>query len=152
LAASETRRRRRRLGVGLTEAQLQRSLAHSARPPAALDGFEPGTIKVLTGPLGSGKSEIAEEWFRDQIAHAQAVKTAPIPIWLRIDELSSSLEEKVIAEVGREALKRFGTDVVIDGLDERTQKAGSALLQADEFATKSPKCRVLLTSRALPAA
>lgn len=152
LAASESRRHRRRLGVGLTEAQAQRSLTHRARIPTTLDQFEPGSIRVLTGPLGSGKSEIAEEWFRERITHAQAEDAAPIPVWIRIDELGSALEDKVIAEVGRDALKRFGSDIVIDGLDERTQKAGSALVQAHEFATGSPKCRVLLTSRALPSA
>lgn len=149
LASSESRRYRRRRGVGLTEAQVQLSLAHRARFPSSLDRFERGSIRVLTGPLGSGKSEIAEEWFLEQVIHAQADKRAAIPIWIRIDELGSVLEDVIIAEVGREALNRFGTDIVIDGLDERTQTPGSALLQADEFVARLSKCRVLLTSRAL---
>jgi hypothetical protein len=152
LASSDARRLRHRRGVGLTEAQAQRSLRHRARVPEALDRFEPGSIKVLTGPLGSGKSEIAEEWFCAHVARAQAEKGAPIPVWIGIDDLGSALVDKVIAQVGRDALTRFGADIVIDGLDERTQKAGTALLQADDFVSRSPKSRVLLTSRALPAA
>jgi hypothetical protein len=149
-SVSDLRRHTRRRGVGLNEHQVERSLTQHAEIPTALDRFERGSIKVLTGPLGSGMSEITEEWFRARIADARTRRDAAIPIWLRIDELGTVLEDSVVAEIGREALRRVGSDVVIDGLDERTQKAGSARRQAEEFVNRSPNSRVLLTSRALP--
>jgi hypothetical protein len=114
-AASAARQIRHRRGVGLTDAQVQRSLTHRARIPDIPDRFEPGTIRVLTGPLGSGKSEIAEEGFCAQVTRAQAEKGAPIPIWIAIDELDSALEDKVIAGLRRDALASASGSVRADG-------------------------------------
>jgi hypothetical protein len=74
LAASDSRQLRRRLGVGLTEPQAKRSLIHRARIPDTLDRFEPWSIRVLTGSLGSGKSEIAEQWICERVTFAESEK------------------------------------------------------------------------------
>ena len=76
LAASDSRQLRRRLGVGLTEPQAKRSLIHRARIPDTLDRFEPWSIRVLTGSLGSGKSEIAEQWICERVTFAESEKGA----------------------------------------------------------------------------
>ncbi|WP_131806822.1 NACHT domain-containing protein [Mycobacteroides abscessus] len=115
-----------------------------------MSAFESGSIRVLVGPLGSGKSEIAEEWFSDQVASARLNKVARVPIWFRVDELGSALEDKVIAAVGRAVLDEVGVDLVVDGLDERAHKASSVLLQADDFVKRWPTSRALITSRSAP--
>jgi hypothetical protein len=120
LAASESRRNRRRLGVGLTEAQVQLSLTHRARLPTT----RPVRTRVHQSAyrtVGVGKSRSLRNGSASK-SPTHRPEDPPIPIWMRIDELSSALEDKVIAEVGREALKRFGTNIVIDGLDERTRR------------------------------
>lgn len=55
---------------------------------------------------------------------------------------------RLLAEVGRQAVSQHGVDVVIDGFDERTDKAAALTRQASEFVKKWPSSRILLTSRA----
>jgi hypothetical protein len=104
-----------------------------------------GELRILHGPLGSGKSDIVEEWFRSIIAAATADAAAAIPIWITIDDLGAALETHILGEVGLPALQQFGVDVVIDGLDEHTNKAASLTRQAGEFVKKWPSSRILLT-------
>lgn len=102
---------------------------------------------MLCGPLGAGKSDIAETWHVDHLAVAAADPEAAVPVWIGADELASSLHDQLVAEVGYTALEKLGADVVIDGLDERTDRAGSAIRQAAEFVARWPKCRAVITSR-----
>jgi hypothetical protein len=147
LAMSDERTVHRRRGAGLTDVQVQRTLNHRAQIPAALRQLSRGELRILHGPLGSGKSDIAEEWFRSNVAAAKADAAAAIPIWITIDDLGAALETHVLAEVGLRALSQFGVDVVIDGLDERTSKAAALTRQAGEFVKKWPASRILLTTR-----
>lgn len=141
------RARARRRGVGLDDDQVQRTLGLRAAVPPALRAMEPGSFRVLCGPLGAGKSDIAETWHGDRLAAAAANPDAPVPVWIGAEELSASLHDQLVGVVGYAALERVGADVVIDGLDERTDRAGSAIRQAAEFVSRWPKCRAVLTSR-----
>lgn len=147
VAVSDQRSLHRRRGAGLTDAQVRRSLAHRAHIPEQLQHLGAGHLRILHGPLGSGKSDIAEEWFRSTIAAARKDAGAAIPVWISIDELTTALEPHILTEVGLPALSRHGVDVVIDGLDERTDKAAALTRQAAEFAKKWPASRILLTTR-----
>ena len=147
LAVSDERCMYRRRGAGLTDVQVRRTLAHRAHVPDQLQTLGPGELRILHGPLGSGKSEIAEEWFRSNIAAAMKDAAAAIPLWITIDDLTTALEPHVLTEVGLPALSRHGVDAVIDGLDERTDKAAAFTRQAGEFVKKWPASRILLTTR-----
>ncbi|WP_131822877.1 SEFIR domain-containing protein, partial [Mycobacteroides chelonae] len=146
IEVSDERSRHRRLGAGLTDDQVQ--AAASLRPPvpAALN-FECGQMRVLHGPLGSGKSDIAEEWHRAGIRRASSDPGAGVPVWITIDDLASALEPHVLREVGLAVLRDRGVDVVVDGLDERTDRASGLMRQAGEFVKKWPQSRVVLTNR-----
>jgi hypothetical protein len=119
LAVSNERCVYRRRGAGLTDVQVRRALAHRAHVPDRLQCLGRGELRILHGPLGSGKSDIAEEWFLSNIAAATTDSAAAIPLWITIDDLATALESHILAEVGLPALSRHGVDVVIDGLDER---------------------------------
>ncbi|MEE6140628.1 SEFIR domain-containing protein [Mycobacterium sp. 050128] len=148
LAVSDERCVHRRRGAGLTDVQVQRSLTHRAHVPDQLQRLGPGQLRILYGPLGSGKSDIAEEWYRSNIAAARKDAAAAIPLWISIDDLAAALEPHVLTEVGLPALSRHGVDAVIDGLDERINKAAALTRQAGEFVKKWPASRILLTTRA----
>jgi SEFIR domain len=146
IAVSDERSRHRRLGAGLTDHQVQAAAALRPRVPAALN-FECGQTRILHGPLGSGKSDIAEEWHRAGIRRASSDPAAAVPVWITIDDLASALEPHVLAEVGLAVLRDRGVDVVVDGLDERAERGPGLMRQAGEFVKKWPRSRVVSTNR-----
>ncbi len=147
LAMSGERIRHRRRGAGLTDTQVTSSLAFGPRVPHQLQVLDRGLLRILHGPLGSGKSEVAEQWHRAAIERAVEDPDAAVPVWIAIDELNSGLESHVLAEVGLSVLGGRGVDVVVDGLDERADRAAAVMRQAGEFVKKWPRSRLLLTTR-----
>lgn len=146
-AVSDERARHRRRGAGLTDAQVQSTIAARPKVPHELQ-FGCGELRILHGPLGSGKSDIAEQWHRSNLQRAAAESRAPVPVWTTIDQLgTAALETHILAEVGLSALSDRGVDVVVDGLDERADRASSLMRQAGEFVKKWPRSRVILTTR-----
>ena len=151
-STSDARHRFRRRGVGLDDAQIERTLAHPATVPADIIDCAAGEMRLLTAALGAGKSDVAEQWHQANIERALDDPDAAIPVWFSVDDLTEPLERAVVDEVGRPTLARLGVDVVIDGLDERTDRAPNALRQATEFLARWPLSRIVLTSRATLAA
>ncbi|MFC1474280.1 TIR domain-containing protein [Rhodococcus qingshengii] len=146
LRASTSRRSRLRFGAGLDEQQVARSLLHRVEIPAKAQDFPTGEIRVLTGPLGSGKSEVAEEWFRECITRAQEDEHEPVPIFISAREFDETIDTRVARELDPQVLL-CGVDIVIDGLDERTDLAVTKVQEASEFVARWPKSRALLTTR-----
>jgi hypothetical protein len=146
-SVSQARATSRRRGTGLTEDQVARCIRYQPGVPQALTELRPGEIRVLHGPLGAGKSDIAEQWLRSNIAAAAGETDSAVPVWIDIDDLDRALEARVLEEVGLAALERVGVDLVVDGLDQRSAKAAGALRQSEEFVHKWPRSRLLLTSR-----
>ena len=81
-AVSEARAMDRRRGAGLTDEQVARSISYIPRIPRALDRLEPGEIRVLHGPLGSGKSDVAEQWLQSNIDAASGRAESAVPMWI----------------------------------------------------------------------
>ncbi|WP_288820051.1 hypothetical protein, partial [uncultured Corynebacterium sp.] len=100
LEDSDSRIERRRAGAGLDEAQVARILHLLPQVPRQLRALASGQFAVLTGALGSGKSDMAEGWIRSSAEAAQNNPEAPLPIWVAIDDLESSLEVHLQHEVG----------------------------------------------------
>lgn len=148
LENSESRIERRRAGAGLDEAQVARIRDLRPQVPRQLETLPSGRFVVLTGALGTGKSDIAEGWIRDAAEAAQNTPDAPVPVWVAIDDLESSLEVHLQREIGVLALETLGADIVIDGLDQRADRAERTIGYADSLTRRWPRCRVLLTSRA----
>lgn len=116
--------------------------------PHQLRVLSEGQFVVLTGALGTGKSDTAEGWFRGAVEMAQNNPDAPLPVWVAIDDLESSLEVHLQHEVGILALETVGADIVIDGLDQRADRAERTIGYADSLTGRWPRSRVVLTSRA----
>lgn len=152
LNASESRLRLRRRGVGLSDDEVERTLGLRPHIPAALTGLPVGEMRLLTAALGSGKSDVAEQWHQANIKRASTDSLAPIPIWFSVDDLTVPLEQAVLDEIGRAELANSGATIVIDGLDERTDRAANALRHSTELLARWPLSRILLTSRATLAA
>ncbi len=147
LAASDSRIERRRIGAGLDDVQAARIRNLLPQVPYKLRTLPSGQFVILTGALGAGKSDIAEGWFRIATEVAQSNLDAPLPVWVSIDELESSLAVHVQKEVGLHALETLGADIVIDGLDQRADRADRTVAYADALTRRWPRSRVLLTSR-----
>ncbi|MGV9668395.1 hypothetical protein [Nocardia niigatensis] len=148
--ASRARRTVRRTGAGLTAAQVDRSLRIPVVIPAELgeDRFPPGHVRALIGPLGSGKSDVAEEWHRQGVARCLDRESAPIPVWVSARTLASSLYDCVAARLRAQSeLESVGVDVVIDALDEQSDAAVDIIRDAAQFVAHWPKSRVVLTCR-----
>lgn len=147
LVASNARRRRLRYGAGLNEQQVNRSLRQPIQVPAEIREFPAGETRVLAGPLGSGKSEVAEEWLQASIIRAQSDDNTPVSLFVTSKELEESIDIRATREVGLETLYTCGVDIVVDGLDERTDLAATKVHEASEFVARWPRSRVLLTTR-----
>lgn len=147
-SASRSRREDRRSGVGLSSEQVARSLTFPVSIPSGLRDLATGETKVLVGALGSGKSDIAEEWLRESLALARRDVSAPVPVWVPTRVLDGALTDYIANVIGDDVLARLGADIVVDGLDECTEMAATLLRHATEFVAKWPKSRIVLTSRA----
>ena len=133
--------------LGLTDAQVQRTLNHRAHIPGALKRLSRGELRILHGPLGSGKSDIVEEWFRSIIAAATADAAAAIPIWITIDDLGAALETHILGEVGCPRCSSWELMSSSTASTNTRTKAASLTRQAGEFVKKWPSSRILLTTR-----
>lgn len=136
-----------RRALGLTDAQVVRSL--SVEPPLLpeLDQLQPGETLVIQGPIGSGKTDIAIRWLLERRPSGSEAWGLPVPVFLRSEQLQqSTIIAALEAAIGfSDAAERFGVDLVIDGLDERP---GSSIVSlAAAFAKQYCKCRVVLTTR-----
>ena len=126
----------------LVEAALA---TYQIRVPAV----ESGHAVVLVGPYGSGKSELAELWFRKAVDDFRRDESARQPIWLHASELiSRSLEDEVSRRSGVSAGSPSTLALVIDGLDEvDSTTAARVVAQSQAFVRVASHTRILLTCR-----
>lgn len=114
--ASEARRQVRLASFALDADTLADvfALLNKQRPLVPL-----GQIRILVGPFGSGKSELAEQWFREGVERFTQDAQAPQPLWLHASELAfQSLESALASQVPDGDLSQSGVAFVVDGLDE----------------------------------
>jgi hypothetical protein len=143
------------LAVGIS-AELARELADDPTVGALsseLSSVPEGTVRVLEGHLGIGKSLLGERLHQHQIQQARLHVDAPVPVWLQARDLRGDLATTVIA-LGRGLgdPHRTGAAVVIDGLDEDGSRIAADLIEQARVLVHSwPMTGVLLTTRPGPA-
>jgi hypothetical protein len=145
-----SRRRERRSIVGLSDKQVNASFEWDAPFPDKLGQIASGDVLCLTGPIGSGKSDMAERWLLDAAKEFKSSKSFSLPVWLRAEEIVGPLEQTVRTELAGAAppeATELDVSIVIDGVDERPTGADSLALDAKVFTTAHPRSRVLLTTR-----
>jgi hypothetical protein len=109
---------------------------------------DPGSFRVLVGPFGAGKSEIAEAW------HLRAVDEldddGPVPVWIHARDVATGggLDRAVGALLGLGQIASRGVKVVIDGLDEVDGATAEGIAAAARvLVAGSPRSSVLATAR-----
>lgn len=145
----EARRRLRRERLGLTREQVNASFKVEDALPDELRDLRPGEIRVLTGPLGAGKSDLAERWlFASAEQYGALQGSGPVPLWISASEVEGTLHDHVVRVLGRaDVLRTSGGDLVVDGLDERPAAAAAFLEQAQVLVAVAPLSRVVLSAR-----
>lgn len=110
---------------------------------------KPGQVAVLTGPFGSGKTELAEEWFRGAVDRYAAEGAAPHPVWLHARELRSQvLNAALLQRMSRTEFTSHGASVVVDGLDEVEAVLSARIVtEAKVFVATNRNSAALLTCR-----
>ena len=106
-----------------------------------------GSVRVLVGPMGSGKSEIAEAWWRDGLYEAERDESVEVPVWIEARQATvRGLEGAVTDALGRDP--SCPCRVVLDDVDGVGAAEARVLLKrARELAAASPRLRILATAR-----
>ncbi len=148
--AGDARRRLSRERLGLTPAQVDASFAVEDALPDALRCLDPGEVRVLTGPLGAGKSDLAERWLLTSAdVYEGSSEATAIPVWASATTVDRPLQEYVLHLLGRpDVLSTTGVDLVVDGLDEQPGAAAPLVEQARVLVATSPRSRVVMAARA----
>ena len=90
---SRARRKVRMQSTGLSDDQIRSVL--KALPIDVPEVARASTL-LLSGPMGSGKSEVAEEWTRHNIDAFSADPGAPFPVWISARSLTAGTIEQSI--------------------------------------------------------
>lgn len=113
-----------------------------------LPSIDSGEVRLLVGPYGAGKSELAELWFKDAIARLLSTPNAPQPVWLHASELRNDSIETVLQRVPARGRQRGGFRIVVDGLDEVEAVVAAQIRSGvTVFASVNQGTSFLLTSR-----
>ncbi|MFD6814354.1 hypothetical protein [Enteractinococcus coprophilus] len=107
------------------------------------------SVKVLVGDFGSGKSECAEIWHRQEIK-AYSDEEGALPIWLHASHLRDrAIEEVIEAQYSSVWREGSGASMVVDGLDETDPARAYQILDEARILVRTyPHLRVLMTARA----
>jgi len=143
-SAARTAARLRSFGI-----ELDDDLASFLSDTASATELRGERTHVLIGSFGSGKSEIAEQWFRARAVRYGDDRLAPPPLWLYSSELTGqSLESRIFQSIPSVSLRASGAAVVIDGLDEVDTATAARVVDAAHVLTSTnAHCEVLVTCR-----
>lgn len=106
-----------------------------------------GAVRLLTAPMGHGKTELAHHRHVRDIELAQGDPAAPWPVWLDAHDVTNLVDNfKGAAE-----LNTRGYAIVLDELDGLSPRRATHLLDtAHELVAGWPLCSVLAASRRQP--
>ncbi|HEY4577580.1 MAG TPA: hypothetical protein VIG67_06970 [Yaniella sp.] len=106
------------------------------------------SVKVLVGDFGSGKSECAEIWHRQEI-RSYSDDNGAFPIWLHASHLRArTIEEAMEMQCGSLWREGSGASIVVDGLDETDPALAYQILDETRILVRTyPHLRVLMTAR-----
>lgn len=138
LAQSSARRRRRLTALGVSE---DRAASTHANSPLV----EPGTLVIIVGSFGAGKSELAETWIRQRLAEYVDGASPAVPVWLHASELGHQALEESLA---RHVRHYEPCAIVVDGLDEVDGQVAARIVdRVGVFVETRDRSVALLTSR-----
>jgi hypothetical protein len=111
--------------------------------------FQPQNIRTIVGPMGSGKTEVAHRWFKQQLTEARDSPDVAVPVWLENRSLRGSIEEAICSSnPGWRLSSSTRISIVLDGLDQGSLERSKQLLRdVREYAYTHPNASFLVTSR-----
>ncbi|MGW3352160.1 hypothetical protein ACWDA3_53455 [Nonomuraea rubra] len=105
-----------------------------------------GELRVLVGPMGAGKSELASRWWNEGLKVASVNDSIEIPIWLNARNALPDLASAVTRALGGDPERPCR--VVLDELDSVSLRDADWLLDtARQLVTVWPNMRILATCR-----
>jgi len=105
-----------------------------------------GGLRVLLGPMGWGKTELASRWWDEGVRMARADADVQIPVWLLAREITAGVEAAVSAAIGGDPVS--SCRIVIDDLDGVSPREADQILdEARQLVLVWPNASVLATSR-----
>lgn len=105
-----------------------------------------GALAVLVAPMGAGKSEEAESWWRDGLREAAGDPDVVIPVWVDAGKAVPDLLD-AITRAGGEPASGLGR-IVIDDLDGISpEQVAQLLYEARLLLAAHPTARILATCR-----
>lgn len=124
----------------------------SAGHPKPEHEAPPGSIRLVTGEIGCGKSLILERIHQKALQLSKADINAPVPLHMNASVVVGKLKETVLAECdGLGDPRDRGVDLVIDRADETGMRRCSELLyEARVLAGSWPSTSVVIASRIIP--
>ncbi|MFJ4517325.1 NACHT domain-containing protein [Streptomyces sp. NPDC088816] len=143
----DARRKVLRSVPGLSDDQVTASFSIEPALPDALISPRIGTFTLLSGPLGSGKSDMAARWLLDRVRDFRSGESTAWPLWINSRDVRLSLESEIVNRIGIDALQKLGASIVIDGIDERLTNTASLVEECELFVAKWKNCQILGTSR-----
>lgn len=126
-------------------------LAHDATIGTLSDDLLPDATNPLTvvlGDIGTGKSLGATRYYQMALRDAIADASAPIPVFLAVEDIEDNLNHAVErACQGLGDPRRHGATIVMDMAGDTTLAISDVLLQARTITGSWPHTRILVVSR-----
>lgn len=138
-------RREARLSLG-PEERVDAVLDWADKSSSQVVTVPVGTLAVLVAPMGAGKSEEAENWWREGLREAAGDPDAVIPVWVDAGKAVPDLLD-AITRAGGEPPSGLGR-IVIDDLDRLSpEQVAQLLYEARLLLAAHPTARILATCR-----
>ncbi|MEU9982255.1 hypothetical protein [Streptomyces sp. NPDC050856] len=135
-----------RRAPGVTQEQANLSTEFDANDPDGLISLGSGKVVALVGPMGAGKSDMANLWLANRCREFAEDDGKPLPLWIAARGISSDLESWITSRVDSSTLAEVGVSLVVDGIDE-TSKGAQLVEECQILAARWPKSQILITGR-----
>lgn len=135
-----------RRAPGVTQEQANLSTEFDFNDPDGLISLSSGRVVALVGPMGAGKSDVANLWLANRCREFAEDDGEPLPLWIAARNISHDLESWITSRIDSSTLAGVGVSLVVDGIDE-TSKGAQLVEECQILAARWPKSQVLITGR-----
>ena len=134
------------VALGLSFQGAEQFAEQALSIPAALPD---GSVVVVTGEIGVGKSTELERLVRQAASRALADPASPIPVYIHASELRSGALRQLLVDAseGIGHPESVGIFAVIDGLDEAGRSVDGILPDAYSVAKERPGSKLIIGTR-----
>ncbi|BDD73501.1 NACHT domain-containing protein [Streptomyces anthocyanicus] len=135
-----------RRASGVTQEQANLSKEFDCNDPDDLISLGSGKVVALVGPMGAGKSDVANLWLTNRCRDFAEDDGKPLPLWIAARNISSDLETWIASRIDSSTLAEMGISLVVDGIDE-TSNGAQLVEECQILVARWPKSQVMMTGR-----